>query len=94
MTISLLFFVMATVLNSLVSGVLTNTYHLFLDPNSGLTLHLLLREPENRLTIFITLLMFFITIILWLYPHFIREYLVIHEKALFGNSIDQMVMQF
>ncbi|CAH0034065.1 unnamed protein product [Clonostachys rhizophaga] len=63
---------MATVLNSTVSGVLINRYHLFLDPNSDLTLPWLLREPENRLIIFYTLLMFFITIILWLYPHFIQ----------------------
>ncbi|CAG9988849.1 unnamed protein product [Clonostachys byssicola] len=63
---------MATVLNSIISGVLFNTYHLFLESNSHFTLNMLLREPENRLSIFYTLLMLVITILLWLYPHLIQ----------------------
>uniref|UniRef100_A0A0B7KGH8 Uncharacterized protein n=3 Tax=Bionectria ochroleuca TaxID=29856 RepID=A0A0B7KGH8_BIOOC len=58
--ISLLFFIMATVSNSVISGALINTYHLFFyDPNVGLKS-------------FYCLLTFFITILLWIYPHFIH----------------------
>ncbi|CAH0046729.1 unnamed protein product, partial [Clonostachys solani] len=58
--ISLLFFIMATVSSSIVSGALVNTHHLFL------------YNPNLWLNVFYTLLTLFIIILLWLYPHLIQ----------------------